>query len=188
MGIVNKMRIHGDKTEDVTIIENILRSMTPKFNFVVCSIEESKDIDELSIEELQGSLQVHEQKINQQEKEEQALKASTDNHSSTLNRGRGRGRVNQDRKNLHQTSENYQFHDFQGRGRGRGGHHSIANRPKSGDKYNVECFRCHRQYQQTLMVKMKKKHNSLINNKFQQFLQQLQLHQQQRNIMNKMML
>ncbi|KAA8532912.1 hypothetical protein F0562_032971 [Nyssa sinensis] len=57
MGIVNKMRIHEDKTKDVTIIEKILRSMTPKFNFVVCSIEESKDIDELSIEELQGSLQ-----------------------------------------------------------------------------------------------------------------------------------
>uniref|UniRef100_A0A5B7B3A2 CCHC-type domain-containing protein n=1 Tax=Davidia involucrata TaxID=16924 RepID=A0A5B7B3A2_DAVIN len=144
MGIVNKMRIHGDKTKDVTIIEKILRSMTPKFNFVVCSIEESKDIDELSIEELQGSLQVHEQKINQQEKEEQALKASIDNHFSTPNRGRGRGGVNQDRKNLHQTSEDNQFHDFQRRGRGRGGHHSTANRPKSRDKYNVECFRCHR--------------------------------------------
>ncbi|KAA8535921.1 hypothetical protein F0562_028399 [Nyssa sinensis] len=144
MGIVNKIRIHGDKIEDVTIIEKILRSMTPKFNFVVCSIEESKDIDELSIEELQGSLQVHEQKITQQEKEEQALKPSTDNHSSTPNRGRGRGRLNQDRKNLHQTSENYQFHDFQGRGRGRGGYHSTANKPKSGDKYNVECFKCHR--------------------------------------------
>ena len=78
MAIVNKMRIHGDKMEDVTIIEKILRSMKPKFNIVVCSIKESKDIDALSIDELQGSLLVHEQKINQQEKEEQALKASTD--------------------------------------------------------------------------------------------------------------
>ena len=50
--ISNKMRIHGEKMEDVTIIEKILRSMTPKFNFVVCSIEESKDIDVLSIDEL----------------------------------------------------------------------------------------------------------------------------------------
>lgn len=63
MTIANKMRIHGEKMEDVTIIEKILRSMTPKFNFVVCSIEESKDIDALSIDELQGSLLVHEQKI-----------------------------------------------------------------------------------------------------------------------------
>ena len=50
MAIVNKMRIHDDKTEDVTIVEKILRSMTPKFNFVVCSIEESNDIDELSMD------------------------------------------------------------------------------------------------------------------------------------------
>lgn len=65
MAIVNKMRIHGDKTTDVTFVEKILRSLTPKFNFVVCSIEEANDIDELSIDELQSSLLVHEQKINQ---------------------------------------------------------------------------------------------------------------------------
>ena len=29
--------------------------MTPKFNFVVCSIEEYKDLDYFSIDELQGS-------------------------------------------------------------------------------------------------------------------------------------
>nr|CAN76821.1 hypothetical protein VITISV_017285 [Vitis vinifera] len=52
MAIINKMRIHGEKMEDVTVIEKILRSMTPKFNYVVCSIEESKDLDELSIDEL----------------------------------------------------------------------------------------------------------------------------------------
>ncbi|KAH7524627.1 hypothetical protein FEM48_Zijuj06G0139300 [Ziziphus jujuba var. spinosa] len=54
MAIVNKMRIHGDNMEDVTIVEKILRSMTPKFNFVVCSIEEANDIEELSIDELQN--------------------------------------------------------------------------------------------------------------------------------------
>ena len=63
MTIANKMRIHGERMEDVTIIEKILRSMTPKFNFVVCSIEESKDVDTLSIDELQSSLLVHEQKL-----------------------------------------------------------------------------------------------------------------------------
>ncbi|KAF2305887.1 hypothetical protein GH714_008665 [Hevea brasiliensis] len=92
-----------DKSEDVTIFEKILRTMTPKFNFVVCSIEESHDIDMLSIDELQSSLLIHEQKINQQEKEELALKASIENHLTSDNRtgGRGSGRGN-------------------GRGRGRG--------------------------------------------------------------------
>ena len=96
MAIINKMRIHGEKMEDVTVIEKILRSMTPKFNYVVCSIEESKDLDELSIDKLQGSLLVHEQKIIQEDKEEQTLKASTNNNALTTNRStdrsRGKGR------------------------------------------------------------------------------------------------
>ncbi|XP_061336898.1 uncharacterized protein LOC133283980 [Gastrolobium bilobum] len=60
MTIVNKMRIHGDRTEEIIVIEKILRSLTAKFNFVVCAIEESKDIDDLSLAELQSSLVVHE--------------------------------------------------------------------------------------------------------------------------------
>ncbi|KAA8529256.1 hypothetical protein F0562_033945 [Nyssa sinensis] len=144
MEIVNKMQIHGEKTEDVTIVEKILRSMTPKFNFVVCSIEEANDIEELSIDELQSSLLVHEQKINQQEKEEQALKASTKNHSTPRgDRGRGRGKGSNDRGNQQQQHHQHQENQFQGRGRGRGGHHSTTHRPKSADKSNVECYRCH---------------------------------------------
>ena len=53
MTIANKLRVHGEKIEDLTVVEKILRSMTPKFNFVVCSIEESKDLDYFSIDELQ---------------------------------------------------------------------------------------------------------------------------------------
>ena len=60
MEISNKMRFHGEKMEDVTIVEKILRSRTPKFDYVVCSIEESKDIDAFSLDELQSSLLVHE--------------------------------------------------------------------------------------------------------------------------------
>jgi len=64
MEISNKMRLHGEKMNDSTIVEKILRSLTPKYDYVVCSIEESKDIDELSLDELQSSLLVHEQKMN----------------------------------------------------------------------------------------------------------------------------
>ena len=63
MTIANKRQINGEKLEDVTIVEKILRSLIAKFNYVVCVIEESKDIDTLSIDELQSSLVVHEQKI-----------------------------------------------------------------------------------------------------------------------------
>lgn len=70
MAIVNKMRVHGEKIEDVTVVEKILWLLTPKFNYVFCSIEKSKDLDILSIDELQGSLVVPECKMIRQDKEE----------------------------------------------------------------------------------------------------------------------
>lgn len=126
--------------------------MTPKFNFVVCSIEEANDVDKLSIDELQSSLVVHEKKNNQQEKEEQALKAFSENNStpnradSGRGRGNGRGRggrFNNDRR-FHQQNHQHHKKQFQGKSRGRGGYHSTNYRPKSVDKSNVECYKCHR--------------------------------------------
>ncbi|KAA8536359.1 hypothetical protein F0562_028837 [Nyssa sinensis] len=52
MGIANKMRFHGEKMEDVAIVEKILHLLAQKYDYVVCSIVGSKDIDELSLDEL----------------------------------------------------------------------------------------------------------------------------------------
>ena len=75
MTIANKIKIHGEKMDQVVIIENILRSMTLKFDYVVCSVEESNNLDTLTIDELQSSLLVHEQRMKGQEQssEEQSL-------------------------------------------------------------------------------------------------------------------
>ena len=43
MEISNKMQFYGEKIEDFTIVEKILRSLTPKFDHINCSIEKSKD-------------------------------------------------------------------------------------------------------------------------------------------------
>jgi hypothetical protein len=50
--IANKIKIHGEKMDQVVIIENILRSMTLRFDYVVCSVEESNNLDTLTIDEL----------------------------------------------------------------------------------------------------------------------------------------
>ena len=83
MTIVNKMQIHGDNTEDTIVVEKILRSLTTKFNFVACAIEEAHDIEELSLDQLQSSLLVQEKKINQQETKEKALKVLIENHPTS---------------------------------------------------------------------------------------------------------
>ncbi|KAK7259271.1 hypothetical protein RIF29_24873 [Crotalaria pallida] len=112
--IVNKLRISKAKIDEVAVIEKILRSMTPKFNYVVCSIEESNDLDALTIDELQSSLLIHEQRMRPHVVEEQALKVSFGESSG--GRGRGRGAM---------------------RGRGRGGRRSF-------DKSTMECYHCYK--------------------------------------------
>nr|XP_009763554.1 PREDICTED: uncharacterized protein LOC104215436 [Nicotiana sylvestris] len=61
--IVNQLTRYGEDIEDVRVVEKILRTLTPKFNFVVCTIEKSKDLDFIMMEQLEGSLQAHEEKI-----------------------------------------------------------------------------------------------------------------------------
>ena len=80
--IANKMKANGENKGDVAVVEKILRSMTPKFDYVVCSIEESKDTDTLTIDELQSSLLVHELRMTSHVEEAQALQiAHTDQHA-----------------------------------------------------------------------------------------------------------
>ncbi|KAI5349261.1 hypothetical protein L3X38_002148 [Prunus dulcis] len=74
--ITNKMKAHGERMEQNVIIEKILRSMTLKFNYVVCSIEESNDLSTMTIDELQSSLLVHEQRMQGHKEEEHALHIS----------------------------------------------------------------------------------------------------------------
>jgi hypothetical protein len=118
--IANKMRIHGEHMKDVVIIEKILRSMTPKYDYVVCSIEESNDLDNLSIDELQSSLLVHEQRISRHViMEEQALQVSYGGQQGGRDGGRSSYRGRRGRG---------------GRGRGRGRF--------VFDKSTIECYNC----------------------------------------------
>ncbi|KAL4554860.1 hypothetical protein LXL04_037467 [Taraxacum kok-saghyz] len=107
MSVSNKMRCNGEAMPDSKIVEKIL------FTYVVVSIEESKDTTKMSIDELQSSLMVHEQKFRRyEEDEEQVLKV--EDMSGT----RGRGRPSP-----------------QGNGRGRG--------RSSFNKAAVQCYECH---------------------------------------------
>ena len=93
------MRRNGEQVNDQRVIEKILRSLDPKFDFIAVAIEESKDLEKMSLEELMGSLQVHEQRITKREKDktmEQALQTKlTLENKRESNSQRGRGGRNQ---------------------------------------------------------------------------------------------
>jgi hypothetical protein len=50
----------GNQILDVKLIRKILRSLPKRFRIKVTTIEESKDLEEMEIEELVGSLQAYE--------------------------------------------------------------------------------------------------------------------------------
>ena len=47
---VNQIKRYGDKIDDACVVEKILCSLIPKFDFVFCVIDESKDLDSMTLE------------------------------------------------------------------------------------------------------------------------------------------
>ena len=79
------MKACDEAMVDSKIVEKVLRTLTPNFDHIVVVIEESKDIENMNVEELQNSLEAHEQRVlerkNNNKVAEQALQAKT-NHKS----------------------------------------------------------------------------------------------------------
>ncbi|XP_050877452.1 uncharacterized protein LOC127081214 [Lathyrus oleraceus] len=118
MTVANDMRNYGEDVSDVKIVEKILKTLTDKWNYIVCSIEEAKDIDQLFVDALQSSLLVHEIKFKGDGGEEHALKVT---HEEGYG-GRGRGKTT--------------FRGGRGQGRGRG--------RLNWSKDTVECYKSHK--------------------------------------------
>jgi transposase InsO family protein len=149
MGIVNQIRLIGETITDQRIVEKILRSLPKKFEMVVTTILESKDLSKFSIDELIGSLVTHETRLHLIDESISNAFQSQFSLRRGKGRGRSRGRGNT-QGNPHNSGGNrqqYPNHNFQGqrnqqqyqhqnfqpqRGRGR----------RSNDKSSIQCFYC----------------------------------------------
>ena len=73
--VSNQLRRNGEKIEDVEIIEKMLLSLNLRFELIVVTIKETKDLKSMTIEQLQSLLQAYEEKHkNKQGINEQLLK------------------------------------------------------------------------------------------------------------------
>ena len=88
MQVANKNRSNREEMPEKKMVEKIMCTLTDKFTYVVVSIEESKDIDTMSIDELQSSLVVHEQKFRCPNNNDEEQVLNVVGQSSTNNRGR----------------------------------------------------------------------------------------------------
>ena len=75
----------------------MLRSLHSRFNHIVVAIEESKDLEIFSLEELQYSLEAHEARINERNAEKDTVQALWI-HGGKL--GRGNGNMKKNKGNL----------------------------------------------------------------------------------------
>ncbi|XP_023755295.1 uncharacterized protein LOC111903769 [Lactuca sativa] len=101
--IVTQMRAYGDKISDEIMVAKVLRSLPVKFDHVVAAIEESKDLKTFTFDELMGSLQAHEARINMNHTQEEEQAFQIQGEQNRFSGGRGRVRTS----------------SFRGRGRGR---------------------------------------------------------------------
>ena len=60
--VSNELKRNGEELKEVRIIEKILRSVESKFDHIVVTIEETRDLEDMTIEQLQGRLLAYEEK------------------------------------------------------------------------------------------------------------------------------
>ncbi|KAK2359907.1 hypothetical protein QL285_085235 [Trifolium repens] len=88
--LVNQIKNCGEVITTKAVAAKILRSFAPKFDHLVVAIEEAKDLSTLSKEELLGTLESHEQRMNERSavkaKSEVALQAQ----SNKAKKGKGK--------------------------------------------------------------------------------------------------
>ncbi|XP_050898000.1 uncharacterized protein LOC127104903 [Lathyrus oleraceus] len=94
--ITNEMKSYGEILSEESIVEKVLRSLTPQFDYIRVEIEHSKDLSTMRIEKLQSSLETQKLRLTERnsemEVEHQALKAASSKkyHKQSWSRARKR--------------------------------------------------------------------------------------------------
>jgi len=149
--LMNSMKLCGETITESTIVEKISRTLTLRFDHIVVAIEESGNIESLKIEELQGSLEAHEQRLNERTTKrhtDQALQAQTHRRGGSsgrsYNKTRGRGRDPRSNAGKAPQQQEPEKHDSEQpeSSNGRGRYRQYRGGKKRFDRKRLKCFNC----------------------------------------------
>ncbi|GAU23292.1 hypothetical protein TSUD_237460 [Trifolium subterraneum] len=139
--LVNTMKNLRDQISDQQVIEKVLRTLNPQFDHIVVAIEESKDLSTMSLNELQSSLEAHEQRLKERKEsknqQEQALYARNGSKN-----GKGKSKWKNEKYKGKSESSYDQDHD---NGDQIQSESSMKNKNQGKkDKSKIKCFSCNK--------------------------------------------
>nr|XP_004509502.1 uncharacterized protein LOC101510098 [Cicer arietinum] len=135
----NQMKSCGEVVSEQNFVSKVLRSLTPRFDNIVVALEESNDFKTMTKDELQSSLEAHEQRMdergNDKAKTEVALQ-SRFNEKNKKSKGKWHSRGKKNFQNFDEKkSQNSRKCEGSSKGGGQGNY-------KSFDKSTKKCYNC----------------------------------------------
>ena len=85
--LINQIKSNREEYDEQWIVEKILRSLPQKYDNLVMTIEEEKDLTTLTMDELMGTLQTHEHWINR------STTTSQEKYFKAQENSKGKGKV-----------------------------------------------------------------------------------------------
>ncbi|WJX60656.1 hypothetical protein P8452_45840 [Trifolium repens] len=129
--LTNQMKNCGSNLEEQETVEKVLRTLTSRFDHIVVTIEETKDLSEVKLEDLQSTLEAHEMKHGEKDQgkeDEQALYAKFKKFQNN-------------KKNWQKNKNGKDCVEDKPESSSGGGGKQKSNSKKK-DKSHIQCFKC----------------------------------------------
>ncbi|XP_057423633.1 uncharacterized protein LOC130717434 [Lotus japonicus] len=142
----SQMKSNGEDLTEQSIVEKVLRTLTPKFDMIVVAIEETKDLSQLKLEDLQSTLEARELRVTDREAEteiERALMAQSKKGSFDDKKKKWKKGKFKSQKENFSSKEKSDLEDRPEPSSTRGGDsRKFSGKKKTTDRSQVQCFRC----------------------------------------------
>ena len=139
------MRACRDPITDQYVFDKILRSLPPKFDHIVVTIEETRDTGSMELEELQHSLDSHEHRlVERRQIQEQALQARSQSHDKGkgFKKGFKKGGKKKHGQKWAREKKGKEANDQENRKDHKNDDESDQEKEWKFDKRKVRCYNC----------------------------------------------